>query len=161
MQGDKSDRHYPLFPRAMVRIIGLEIIDTMATKIRLRRMGARNKPFYRLVVADSRFATTGRFLEALGWYDPKQKADNFSVNLERVNYWLGTGAQLSTTAKSLVKKAQIDGSVPAGEAPAAAIETPVEAVAAPAEEIAAPAAEKNAEDVSEKPAEEVSEKKEA
>ena len=78
----------------------------MATTIRLRRMGSRNKPFYRLVAADSRFATTGRFLEVLGWYDPKQKADNFSVNLERVDYWLGTGAEISATAKSLVKKSR-------------------------------------------------------
>lgn len=78
----------------------------MATIIRLRRMGSRNKPFYRLVAADSRFATTGRFLDILGWYDPKQKADNFSVNLERVDYWLGAGAQISATAKSLVKKAR-------------------------------------------------------
>jgi small subunit ribosomal protein S16 len=78
----------------------------MATKIRLRRMGTIGKPFYRVVVADSRFATTGRFLEILGWYDPKQKGANFSLNLERVNHWLGQGAQLSTTAKSLMKKAE-------------------------------------------------------
>lgn len=68
-------------------------------------MGATGKPFYRVVAADSRFATTGRFLEILGWYDPKKKNDNFSLNMERVNYWLGTGAQLSGTAASLVKKA--------------------------------------------------------
>lgn len=89
----------------------------MATKIRLRRMGTINKPFYRLVVADSRFATTGRFLEILGWYDPKQADKNFSVNLDRINYWLGTGAQISSTAKSLVKKAQAGAGVPSGAAP--------------------------------------------
>jgi small subunit ribosomal protein S16 len=78
----------------------------MATKIRLRRMGARNNPFYRLVVADSRFATTGRFLEVLGWYDPKQADKNFSVKLDRVEYWQSVGAQVSSTAKSLIKKAR-------------------------------------------------------
>lgn len=78
----------------------------MATKIRLRRMGTTGKPFYRVVAADSRFATTGRFLEILGWYDPKQKGENFSLKMDRVNYWLGTGAQLSGTAASLVKKAE-------------------------------------------------------
>ena len=88
----------------------------MATKIRLRRIGATNKPFYRLVVADSRFATTGRFLEILGWYDPKQAEKNFSVNLDRVNYWLGTGAQMSNTAKSLIKKAQAGEGVAPGAA---------------------------------------------
>lgn len=89
----------------------------MATKIRLRRIGTINKPFYRVVAADSRFATTGRFLEILGWYDPKQTGSNFSVNLERVNYWLGTGAQMSGTAKNLVKKAQAGLGVAPGAAP--------------------------------------------
>jgi small subunit ribosomal protein S16 len=92
-------------------------------------MGSRNKPFYRLVAADSRFATTGRFLEALGWYDPKKKDENFSVNIERVEYWLGNGAQLSATAKSLVKKAKAGQGVPYGVAqapktPAAPVEEP-------------------------------------
>lgn len=91
----------------------------MATKIRLRRMGARNKPFYRLVVADSRFATTGRYLEVLGWYDPKQAEDNFSVKLDRVDYWQGVGAQASPTAKSLIKKARAGEGVAPGAAPAA------------------------------------------
>ena len=89
----------------------------MATKIRLRRMGTINKPFYRIVVADSRFATTGRFLEILGWYDPKQKGDNFSVNVERVKHWLGIGAQISNTAASLLKKAEAGLGLPVGAAP--------------------------------------------
>jgi small subunit ribosomal protein S16 len=119
----------------------------MATKIRLRRMGTINKPFYRLVVADSRFATTGRFLEVLGWYDPKQADKNFSVNLDRINYWLGTGAQISSTARSLVKKARAGEGVPLGAAPekqapetaadlSAAAEAPAEA-----DEVKAEAAE--------------------
>jgi len=69
-------------------------------------MGTIGKPFYRVVVADSRFATTGRFLEILGWYDPKLKGENFSLKMDRVKHWLGTGAQLSGTAASLVKKAE-------------------------------------------------------
>jgi len=89
----------------------------MATKIRLRRMGARNNPFYRLVVADSRFATTGRYLEVLGWYDPKKAEKNFSVKLDRVEYWQGVGAQMSSTAKSLIKKARAGEGVEPGAAP--------------------------------------------
>jgi small subunit ribosomal protein S16 len=105
----------------------------MATKIRLRRMGTTGKPFYRVVAADSRFATTGRFLEILGWYDPKKKDENFSLNMERVNYWLGTGAQLSGTAASLVKKAGAGLGVKKESAQAVPAE-PVSAVEAPAEE---------------------------
>ena len=89
----------------------------MATKIRLRRMGSRNKPFYRLVVADSRFATTGRFLEVLGWYDPKQANENFSIKLDRVDYWQGVGAHMSSTAKSLIKKARAGKGIVPGAAP--------------------------------------------
>lgn len=88
----------------------------MATKIRLRRMGTIKKPFYRIVVSDSRFATTGRFLENLGWYDPKQKGDNFSVNVERVKHWMGIGAQISPTAASLLKKAEAGQGLPAEKA---------------------------------------------
>lgn len=89
----------------------------MATKIRLRRMGARNNPFYRVVVADSRFSTTGRYLEVLGWYDPKKAEKNFSVKVDRVDYWLGVGAQMSSTAKSLIKKARAGEGVSPGSAP--------------------------------------------
>ena len=133
----------------------------MATKIRLCRMGARNKPFYRLVVADSRFATTGRNLEVLGWYDPKKANDNFSVKLDRVEYWQGVGAQMSSTAKSLIKKARAGEGVAPGSAPEkktvdtqALLDEVPEAVAAPVvEEVVEEAAE--AEEVkTEVPAEE-------
>jgi len=93
-------------------------------------MGTINKPFYRVVAADSRFATTGRFLEILGWYDPKQKGENFSLNLERVNYWLGTGAQLSGTAASLVKKAEAGLGVKAPAQAVFAVEASAESVSA-------------------------------
>ncbi|MCF7847533.1 MAG: 30S ribosomal protein S16 [Kiritimatiellales bacterium] len=100
----------------------------MAVKLRLRRMGARNKPFFRVTVSDSRRPPTGKFIETLGWYDPKQEGSNFSLNLERIDYWLGNGAQMSDTVKSLVKKARtmpveaVVGEVKEEEVPMAAME---------------------------------------
>lgn len=139
----------------------------MATKIRLCRMGARNNPFYRLVVADSRFATTGRNLEVLGWYDPKQADKNFSVKVDRVDYWLGTGAQMSATAKSLVKKARVGEGVVPGSAPEekqvdtqALMEAVPEQVEKPepvAEEVVETAEEAPAEEAAEAVAEEAAE----
>ena len=118
----------------------------MAVKIRLRRMGSRNAPFYRVIAQDSRYATTGRFIETLGWYDPKQEGTNFSLNLDRVEYWLGTGAQPSDTASSLIKKARelpvekaVSGTVAEEEVPAAA-----EEAEAPAEDVVEEAAEEAA-----------------
>ena len=73
-------------------------------KPRLRRMGSANKPFYRLIATDSRSGTQGRFLETLGWYDPKQEGVNFKLKLDRIDYWLSVGAQVSDTASSLIKK---------------------------------------------------------
>ena len=74
--------------------------------IRLARGGANKRPFYHLVVADSRRAATGRFIERVGFYDPKAPAgrESLRVNLERVKHWTGKGAQLSPTAKRLVKQ---------------------------------------------------------
>ena len=101
----------------------------MAVKIRLRRMGSRNAAFYRVIVQDGRCAPTGRFIETLGWYDPKQEGTNFSLNLDRADYWLGNGAQPSDTAASLIKKARtlpveqaVAGEVTEEEVPVAAIE---------------------------------------
>ncbi|MDD2237115.1 MAG: 30S ribosomal protein S16 [Kiritimatiellae bacterium] len=77
----------------------------MAVKIRLRRMGRTNKAFFRVVVADSRSPTDGRFLENVGWYDPMKKdEDNCKLNMERIAYWKGTGAQVSDTVDNLIKK---------------------------------------------------------
>lgn len=78
----------------------------MAVTVRLRRAGGRKAPFFRIVAADERFATSGRFLENLGWYDPKKKGDNCSINLDRVRYWQDRGAHLSDTVRSLVKRAK-------------------------------------------------------
>ena len=128
----------------------------MAVKIRLRRMGSRNAAFYRVIVQDGRRAPTGRFIETLGWYDPKQEGNNFSLNLDRVDYWLGNGAQPSDTAASLIKKARtlpveqaVSGEVTEEEVPVAAVEAEeaAEAVAeeAPAEEVKEPVAEETVE----------------
>lgn len=76
----------------------------MAVKIRLRRMGGNKKPFFRVVVADMRSPNTGRFLETLGWYDPKKPGTNFELKLDRVEYWRGRGALLTDTVRSLVRK---------------------------------------------------------
>ncbi len=78
----------------------------MSVKIRLRRMGRTNTPFYRVVATDSRCSNTGRFLESLGWYDPVRKGPNFSLKLDRVDYWKSNGAIFSDTVSSLVRKAR-------------------------------------------------------
>lgn len=79
----------------------------MATRIRLRRMGAKKAPFYRLVVADSRSPRDGRFIEEIGFYDPTKNPMVLKVNEERAQYWLKTGAQPSETVKSLLNKAGV------------------------------------------------------
>ncbi len=81
-------------------------------------MGSRNAPFYRVVIQDGRRAPTGRFIETIGWYDPKQEGTNFSINLDRVEYWTSSGAQPSDTVASLIKKAR---SLPVEEAVTGAV----------------------------------------
>lgn len=76
----------------------------MAVKIRLRRMGAKKAPFYRIVVADSRFPRDGRFIEEIGYYNPMKDPAEFSVDAEKVKTWIGNGAQPTETVKSLLKK---------------------------------------------------------
>lgn len=73
-------------------------------KIRLRRMGARNAPFYRVVVSDSHRVPTGSALEEVGYYDPTKRPAQVSIDAARVQYWVGQGAQLSPTVKSLLSK---------------------------------------------------------
>lgn len=80
----------------------------MAVTIRLRRMGKINQSFFRVVAADSRTSTKGRFLESLGWYDPKKKTDNYKLDLERIDYWIGTGAKPSDTVRHLLNRARRD-----------------------------------------------------
>ncbi|WP_206812243.1 30S ribosomal protein S16 [Paradesulfitobacterium ferrireducens] len=79
----------------------------MATKIRLRRMGAKKNPFYRLVVADSNSPRDGRFIEEIGYYDPTKRPEVLNINEEKAIKWLSDGAQPSDTAKSLLRKAGV------------------------------------------------------
>ena len=74
-------------------------------KIRLRRMGAKKAPFYRIVVADSRYPRDGRFIEEIGTYDPANTTSTLKVDAERAQAWIKTGAQPTETVKSLLKKA--------------------------------------------------------
>lgn len=73
-------------------------------KIRLRRMGAKRRPFYRLVVADARSPRDGRFIEQLGYYDPLTDPATIKIDEEKVLRWLGRGAQPSEAARSLLKR---------------------------------------------------------
>ncbi len=92
----------------------------MAVSIRLRREGAKNRPYYKVVVADSRSPRDGKFIEIIGTYDPKVQGHNSTLKVDRVEHWIARGAQPSDTVRSLLKK------------------TKAAAAAAPAEE-AAPA----------------------
>jgi small subunit ribosomal protein S16 len=76
----------------------------MAVTIRLRREGALNRPYYKVVVADQRSPRDGKFIEQVGNYDPKKPGDNANLDLERVQYWIERGAQPSDTVRSLIKK---------------------------------------------------------
>ena len=74
--------------------------------IRLRRDGAKNSPYYRVVVADQRSPRDGKFIEQVGVYDPKKPGENAQVDLDRINYWITQGAQPSDTVRSIIKKAK-------------------------------------------------------
>jgi small subunit ribosomal protein S16 len=76
----------------------------MPVLIRLRREGAKNRPYYKVVVADSRSPRDGKFIEIIGTYDPKTSGHNSSLNVERAEYWISKGAQPSDTVRSLIKK---------------------------------------------------------
>ncbi|MDR1260657.1 MAG: 30S ribosomal protein S16 [Oscillospiraceae bacterium] len=73
-------------------------------KIRLKRMGKKRAPFYRVVVADVRAPRDGKFIEAIGFYDPTRNPAKIEINKERVEYWVNNGAQLTDTVKVLFKK---------------------------------------------------------
>lgn len=78
----------------------------MSVKIRCRKTGANNDPCFRIVATDSRSPRDGKYLEILGWYDPKKAKANFHLKLERIAAWKSKGAILSETVRSLVKKAK-------------------------------------------------------
>ena len=74
--------------------------------IRLRREGTTNRPYYRVVVADSRSPRDGKFIEMIGNYDPKKEGENSRLDIDRADYWISKGAQPSETVRSLIKKAR-------------------------------------------------------
>ena len=80
----------------------------MAVKIRLRRMGAKKAPFYRVVVADSRSPRDGRFIEEVGYYDPMKEPAEIKLDAEKVKTWIANGAQPTDTVRALIKKSGIE-----------------------------------------------------
>ena len=76
-------------------------------KIRLRRMGAKKAPFYRVVVADSPFARDGRFIEEIGYYDPTKEPSVVKIDAEKAKQWLSNGAQPTDTVREILKKAAV------------------------------------------------------
>ncbi|MBE6805015.1 MAG: 30S ribosomal protein S16 [Clostridia bacterium] len=76
----------------------------MAVKIRLRRMGAKKAPFYRVVVADSRFPRDGRFIEEIGYYDTTKDPAVVSIDADKAKKWIANGAQPTDTVKAILKK---------------------------------------------------------
>ena len=79
----------------------------MAVKIRLRRMGAKKAPFYRVVVADSRYPRDGRFIEEIGFYNPMVEPAEVKVDAEKAKKWIANGAQPTDTVKALFKKNEV------------------------------------------------------
>ena len=75
-------------------------------KIRLRRMGANKKPFFRIVATDIRSANAGNFIEELGWYEPGKKTDNYKLDLAKAEAWIAKGAQPSETVAILLKQSR-------------------------------------------------------
>ena len=80
----------------------------MAVKIRLRRMGAKKAPFYRVVVADSRSPRDGRFIEEIGYYDPMKEPAVINLDAEKVKKWIANGAQPTDTVRALINKSGIE-----------------------------------------------------
>ena len=115
----------------------------MAVSIRLRREGAKNRPYYKVVVADSRSPRDGKFIEIIGTYDPKKPDHNSTLKLDRIEHWMSKGAQPSDTVHSLIKKNRKQTAAAPAEETAPAAAPAEEPAAAPATEApaATPAAE--------------------
>ncbi|MFL6539147.1 MAG: 30S ribosomal protein S16 [Chthoniobacterales bacterium] len=92
----------------------------MAVKIRLARAGAKKRPYYHIVVANSASPRDGKFIEIIGTYDPKKEGHNSTLKMDRIDHWISKGAQPSDTVRSLIKKTRKTGA----EAPATAEATP-------------------------------------
>ena len=91
-----------------MRFAGIQLDSIKMVKVRLSRGGARRKPFYHIVVADSRKSRDGRNIERLGFFNPvaRGQEERLRLNLERVDYWTGVGAQVSDRVKTLVSEAR-------------------------------------------------------
>lgn len=94
----------------------------MAVSIRLRREGAKNRPYYKVVVADRRSPRDGKFIEIVGNYDPKKQGHNSGLKLDRIDHWIARGAQPSDTVRSLIKKNKKLAAAGSDAAPSAAPE---------------------------------------
>ena len=79
----------------------------MSVKIRLKRLGAKKAPFFRVVVADSRYPRDGRFIEEIGYYNPLTNPADIKINAEKATKWLNNGAQPTETVRTLLKKTEI------------------------------------------------------
>lgn len=122
----------------------------MAVKIRLRRVGKRNAPAHRIVVADSRSPRNGRFIEIIGQYDPRNKTE--TIDLERAEHWLSVGAQASETVQHIIErvktgKVKEEKAAPAMQAKAPKVQAQPEEETAKAEEAAAETEEVKTEEV--------------
>ena len=84
----------------------------MSVKIRMTRTGANRDLSFRVVATDSRAPRDGKYLEILGWYDPKVKGVNYKLQLDRIEHWKSKGAEISDTVRSLVRKARASAVVP-------------------------------------------------
>lgn len=78
----------------------------MAVAIRLNRQGSKDRPYYKIVVVDSRARRDGRYIEQVGSYDPMKEGVNYTINLEKVDKWLANGAQPSETVNPMIRKAR-------------------------------------------------------
>ena len=96
----------------------------MSVSIRLRREGAKNRPYYKVVVADSRSPRDGKFIEIIGTYDPKKPGHNSTLKLDRAEHWISKGAQASDTVRSLIKKNRKQAAAAAATTETAAETTP-------------------------------------
>jgi small subunit ribosomal protein S16 len=114
----------------------------MAVSIRLRREGAKNRPYYKVVVADARSPRDGKFIEIIGTYDPKKPGHNSTLKLDRAEYWFSKGAQASDTVRSLIKKNKKQAAGTPAEAASEPAASPAPAETRPAKtEAPEPAAE--------------------
>jgi small subunit ribosomal protein S16 len=88
----------------------------MAVALRLNRKGTKDRPYYKIVAVDSRKRRDGRYIEQLGTYDPMQEGENFTIDLEKAEKWVGCGARPSETVASMIRKARTSASKEAAEA---------------------------------------------